>query len=204
MAYLTATGKKPRRSIGLELQGWDGLEKMFKVKNFEYVLGRRVGVENRKLAVLGEARLTKTIRAGKFTENSPVTIHLKNSSKPLVDHADLLGSVSGKVGSDPYYFDVGVKRVTPNTGLNLAHMLETGWTQKVTPAMRKWFYVQAMKSDGAIKPLRSSTTHIKVPSRPYMRKTFFMDKTFQKVVLRLHRNALHQTFLHFKRLGELE
>jgi hypothetical protein len=202
MAYITTSGKKPRQSVSLEFKGWEGFQRMMNHKDFEAILARKVEIENKKLAQLGAMRLTKTIRAGKFTENSPLTIFLKKSSKPLVDHGDLIGSVEGKVNSNVYIFDVGVKKVTPNGGHNLAHMLETGWAQKVTPTMRRWFAYQARQSDGRVKPLKSSTTHIKVPSRPYMRKTFFMDKTFQFVVKELHRNAVHQTYLYFKRWGE--
>jgi len=170
-----------KRSFDLQLQGYETMMGMLKKGDYNKVFRMKLRKKNKKLAILGATRLSQEIRDGNFVKNSPVTIFLKKSSKTLVNHADLLNSVSGKVGHNWYSFDVGTKRRTPS-GMNLAHMLETGFTIKVTPKMRGLFYHWARESGGQFKPLKSSTTVIRVKPRPYMKQAFFDDRTFQGTV----------------------
>lgn len=181
--------------IDLQLQGWDTFGELLKGPEFKRILRMKTKDANKRLAVLGVARLSQEIRGGKFEQNSPFTVFLKKSSKPLVDHGDLVGSVSF-THKNRTTFDVGVLRRTAS-GRNLAHMLETGWTQKVTPAMRRWFFAMAKESGGRIKGLKKSTTHIRVKPRPYMKQAFFDDKDFQLVIQRGWQEALDQAYTHF-------
>lgn len=186
----------PSGSFDLELQGYETFLQMLKKGDYNRVFRMKLRRTNKRLAMLGAARLSQEIRSGQHAPNSPLTAWLKKSSKPLVNHADLLGSVAGKVGSNWYSFYVGVKRTTPN-GKNLAHMLETGFTIKVTPKMRALFFHWARESGGRFKGLKASTTHIRVPPRPYMRQAFFDDKAFQTLLQEEWKNVIHATFKHF-------
>lgn len=188
--------RRPRGTMDLQLQGFEALRDMLVGSEFEMRLSINMRQTNKLLAALGSGRLTKEIQGGKFAANSPVTVFLKGSSKPLIDHADLFGSVSGKAVSDAYGFVVGVKRRTVG-GKNLAHMLETGFTVPVTPKMRKWFFAKARESGGRFKPLKASTTHLRTPPRPYMEQAFFLDKSFQLVVVTKWKEAVHKTFKYF-------
>jgi len=186
----------PSKSFDLDLQGYETFLQMLKKGDYNRIFRMKLRRINKRLAVMGVARLRQEINGGQFAPNSPLTVYLKKSSRPLVNHADLLNSVAGKVGSNLYSFTVGVKRRTPS-GKNLAHMLETGFTIKVTPKMRKLFWAWARESGGRFKGLKASTTHIRVPPRPFMKQAFFEDKAFQLVVQEHWKQAVHETFKHF-------
>jgi hypothetical protein len=190
-----------RIAMELQLKGWDTFQKMMGSPEFMRVLGQKIHATNKRMAQFGATVLSDHI-PGHPPPNSPVTIALKESAMPLVDHGTLRTNVSGKtIGS--WGFVVGTVRRTAS-GSNLAHMLETGWTQKVTPKMRKLFQYWAGKTDGKIKPLKASTTHIKVPPRPYMRVAFFDDKTYRNQLLTAWKDATHKTYLHFSMKGRGE
>jgi hypothetical protein len=197
--------RRPKGNIDLQLYGFETLQNMLTGSEFEMHLNINIRQANKILSTLGSTRLVKEIRDGKHAPNSPVTIYLKGSAKPLIDHGDLFGSVSGKLTSDSYGFVVGVKRRTVG-GNNLAHMLETGFTIKVTPKMRKFFFAKARESGGRFKALNASTTHLRVPSRSYMQQAFFDEKDFQLLVAQKWKNAVHKTFKFFadraKRTGK--
>ncbi len=193
----------PKKSFDIDLQGYETFLQMLKKGEYNKVFRMKLRRKNKVLAVHGASHLSKEIRNGQFERNSPVTEFLKKSSKPLVNHADLLGSVSSKVGSNWYSFYVGVKRRTPS-GKNLAHMLETGFTIKVTPKMRGLFWHWARESGGKVKALKLSTTHIRVKPRPYMRQAFFTDKSFQAVVQMGWKDVVHETFKYFAAKGKAE
>ncbi len=184
------------RRFDLQLQGFETFLQMMKQDGFRKVFRTKLRLTNKRLAQLGAARLSQEIRTGGFEPNSPLTAWLKKSTRPLLDHGDLAGSVAGRVGTSVYSFCVGVTRRTPS-GKNLAHMLETGFTIRVTPKMRKLFFYWAHKSGGKFKGLRQSTTAIRVKPRPYMRQAFFDDKAFQMKVQMDWRDAIHATFKHF-------
>lgn len=166
--------------VDMEFKGFDEFQALMKEQGFANEIRNAMRQKNRALALLGKAKLVNTMLSGQFAPNSPVTIALKKSSKPLVNHGDLVGNVGARSVSWQS-FHVGIKRVTPR-GQNLAHMLETGFTIRVTPAMRRWFFYQAKESGGKFKPLRESTTVLKVPARPYMRAAFFEDESFAQFV----------------------
>lgn len=195
--------KYPKGSFDLELQGYETFLQMLKGGEYNRIFRMGLRNANKKLAVLGAARLSQEVRSGQHAPNSPLTAWLKKSSKPLVDHGDLLSSVSSKVGSRWYSFYVGTKRRTPS-GKNLSHMLETGFTIKVTPKMRALFWHWAKESGGQFKGLKSSTTSIRVPPRPYMKQAFFNDKTFMGTVQLEWKNVIHNTFMHFSRKAKSE
>lgn len=185
-----------RQAFDLEFQGFRTFQQMLKGEEFALVFKRKLLNKNKRLVALGSAKLANTIRSGRFHPNSAVTNWVKKSRVPLLDHGDLVGSVSGSVNSAEMSFSVGTNRRTPS-GKNLAHMLETGFTIKVTPKMRKLFFAWSRESGGKIKPLKKSTTAIRVRPRPFMRMAFFDDKEFQSTVQTEWLNAIHETFKHF-------
>lgn len=188
--------RRPRGRMDLELYGFETFQHMMKGSPFEMRLIINMRKKNKILSSLGAARLMKEISTGRFKENSPVTVFLKGSARPLIDHGDLFGSVSGELTSDLYGFVVGVTRRTIG-GKNLAHMLETGFTIAVTSKMRRFFWAQSRRSGGKIKALKASTTHLKVPPRSYMEQAFFHDKDFSLLVTKQWKSAIRETFKYF-------
>jgi hypothetical protein len=189
-----------QKTMDLELIGWDNFRSMMGSPDFRRMFERKIKTANKMLAQIGAARLSQEIKSGRFKANSTFTTMLKGSSRPLIDHGDLFGSVKGTMGPSPYQFLVGVKRIT-NSGYNLAHMLETGFTIKVTEKMRRWFWAQAKEHSG-LKGLKSSTTHIYVPPRPYMDRAFLEYQGFPRIVLSRWKGALDATFRHFVRKAD--
>lgn len=49
---------------------------------------------HRRIGEIGVAMVRNAIRADEYAPNSPITIILKGSSKPLVDHGDLIQSIT--------------------------------------------------------------------------------------------------------------
>ena len=116
--------------------------------------------------------------------NAPLTIAVKGSSKPGVDKGELFKAITYKVLS-PYTAEVGVLK--GDKTVNIAIAFHEGATIPVTPAMRGLFAALASASQGKAtnlgpraqelfgrykgwKGLRASTTHIKIPGRPFIRK----------------------------------
>jgi len=189
--------------MALELKGFDTFHKMMKGGEFESVFNQFMRRKNRTLRELGKSRLQKEINSGNFAQNAAATIAIKGSTKPLIDSGTLRSQV-GATGADyGLAFIVGVRRQT-GTGKNLAHMLETGWSQDVTPKMRKWFATQAAKSKGRFKPLSKGTTKIFVPPRPFMDRAFFEDRGFADMVVMEWKGVMHQTFMAFVNKGRAE
>ena len=58
----------------------------------------------------GASQVKKNIINGNFTPLHPVTIARKHSSKPLVDHGDLVGSITYQVLDDNNSVFIGVKK----------------------------------------------------------------------------------------------
>lgn len=81
----------------------------------------------------GASQVKKGIINGNFTPLHPVTIARKHSSKPLVDHGDLVGSITYQVFDETKRVFIGVKK---GKEANIAAVHEFGCTISVTPKMR--------------------------------------------------------------------
>ena len=93
------------------------------------------------------------------------SIRMKGSSKPLIDHGDLIASVhSVFVEADAVF--VGVNRKNA-AGVDIAalHEREKGTRIKVTPKMRAWLAVHGLR-------LKKSTTELFIPGRPYVKPAY--------------------------------
>jgi hypothetical protein len=136
-----------------------------------------------------EAAVRKVIQSGKLKANAPLTIAIKGSSKPLVDHGGLFQAVTSHVVDDFTVF-VGVLRSSP--AHRLVEMLHEGVVISVTPAMRGMFFMLWRASIGEIdpnrltgraaelwarmprdwKPLATDTKKIVIPPRRFIKAGF--------------------------------
>lgn len=138
----------------------------------------------------------RAIREGSFHGNAELTRVLKNSSLPLVDHGDLLGSVNFSHKGD-WIVDIGVKREagqkqiggrgsggkvnTKGSGSNVALIVHEGATIDVTDQMRAYFKFLAHHTKGRVKPLSPQTTQITIRPRPYFRDTVYSPQATQMI-----------------------
>lgn len=89
--------------------------------------------------------------------NSPLTIMVKKSSRPLVDRGDLRQSISGEteVSGDVVRGSVGVLRSARGKGgkslVNVAKALHNGFRIKVTPRVRAAIFAEMRKRAGGKK-----------------------------------------------------
>ena len=131
----------------------------------------------------GASQVKKGIINGKFTPLHPVTIARKHSSKPLVDHGDLVGSITYQVMDDDNSVFIGVKR---GKEANIAAVHEFGCTIGVTPKMRAYLHHIGIH-------LKSSTHYIYIPARPYLRPVL-QSQEFLNEVKNIYMNALQEAF----------
>lgn len=91
----------------------------------------------------------------------PFTVMRKKSRKALIDHGDLLASITMKLENNMLF--VGVLRQAKNDQgeslANLAEIHEFGVEIPVTPKMRKYLHAAGLH-------LKATTTVIKIPARP--------------------------------------
>ena len=123
--------------------------------------------------------------AGKtFKPLSALTISRKGSSKPLIDKGDLVGSVTYQVLNDADSVFIGVKK---GKEVNIAAIHEFGCTIAVTPKMRAYLHHQGVH-------LKTETTHIHIPARPFLRP-ILLSSDFQNKVREIYVNALREAFM---------
>ena len=112
--------------------------------------------------------------------NSPLTILIKGSSRPLVDHSDLRSSVNvrTKISTEGVFGGVGVLRMkrgkNGKTLWNIAVALHEGYTVKVTPKVRAAVFAEMRKRRGKKVRLESSqgARTWKVRGRPFIKDPF--------------------------------
>lgn len=109
-----------------------------------------------------------------YAANAPLTVALKRSSTPLVNHGDLVGSLTYQV-RDLKTLRVGVNsRRVGRSRRFLAEILHNGATITVTPRMRQAFFavMQSRREDGkglpaGVKGMRGPG-FIVIPPRPFI------------------------------------
>jgi hypothetical protein len=114
--------------------------------------------------------------------NSPLTILVKNSSRPLVDHGDLRQSINWrtKVLKQFIHGGVGVLRTKTNKDgkklWNIATSLHEGFLVKVTPEVRAAVFAEMHKRRGKKVRFESNSSVgkkiWKVKGRPFIREPF--------------------------------
>lgn len=176
---------------------------------------RRAAVLNGALAVRA---VRKSIREGAYTPNAELTIALKGSSKPLVDSGHgIFQAVTSEVQDDWTVF-VGILRADEHYDIAVA--LHDGCTIPVSDKMRGMFLVLWQASIGARspseltgraaelwarqpkdwKPLKSSTTAIIIPARPFLAAAF-SDSTLKAAVKKNWQQALQKTMRDLAKKG---
>ena len=92
----------------------------------------------------------------------------KQAFKPLIDHGDLLGSITHALSSDELSGRVGVNRFAETTStkdlVNIAKILHDGAVIQVTPRMRAYFFARW--------GIRKSNAPIIIPPRPFLIPVF--------------------------------
>lgn len=168
-----------RQVVGLDLSGFDKLKKKLDGK-FDKRFRKNVKIAQKRNGLIGAGAIKEAIHAGDvFAPNSPVTIGIKGSSRPLFGEAagsGLVASITHIVPKWDLAF-IGVIRsrsVTSKDGrkydlLNVAFIMHEGASVKVTQKMRNFFAVMSREEPGKWFPLNPSTKVISIPGRPFLR-----------------------------------
>ena len=158
----------------LELKNFKELEKLLSPSLFKILLHRNVGKATKKVGLLAEAEIKRLINSGFFQNNSPVTIAMKGSSRPLVDTGLLSQSINAKQLAWNSVV-IGVlkrKKIKGKSGkskdlLNVAKILHEGVSIRVTKKMRVLFQ-RLSRENPNVKPIKASTKVIVIPRRPFL------------------------------------
>jgi hypothetical protein len=171
-------------------RGWDRFRGAIEPRRFEAVVKRNMERATELNAHLAQAAVRRAIRNGTYAPNASLTIAIKGSSKPLVDHGSGLFQAVTTQKVDATSIFVGVLR--SDEQYNIALAIHDGATIGVTPAMRGLFFVLWQASEGAIapselsgraaelwermpgdwRPLKPSTSAIIIPARPFLVEAF--------------------------------
>ena len=135
----------------------------------------------------GASQVKKGIVSGSpggqtFAPNSPLTIARKGSSKPLINHGDLVGSITYQIIDSENVF-IGVKK---GKEVNIAAVHEYGCTIRVTPKMRAYLHYQGVH-------LKPSTQMIYIPARPFLRPVL-NSSDFKAKVAEVYIQAIERMF----------
>lgn len=198
----------PARVITFGYKEWAGATN---ARRFSTVLRKHMGRATELNGLVGAREQRRTIASGKLAANAALTVFIKGSAKPLVDFADLYGSITYEVINEFTVF-VGVLRADEE-GFNIAMALHEGTQAKVTPAMRGMFLYLWKASTGVIPasqlygraaelwarkpggwlPLDPSTEVITTPRRPWVEITF-QDGAFKAKIQQNWEQALDAVF----------
>ena len=179
---------------------------------FRRVLSKHMARATELNGLIGARVQREVIQSSRgMAANAALTVFIKGSSKPLVNHADLFGSITYEVVNEFTVF-VGVLRQDED-GFNIALALHEGFQVRVTPAMRGMFLylwkvgkgeVPASKLTGRAAelwaarpgnwlPLSEDTEVITTPGRPWA-TIAFSDRGFKSKVAENWNMALEATF----------
>ncbi|MDR1514919.1 MAG: hypothetical protein LBS45_04425 [Synergistaceae bacterium] len=114
----------------------------------------------------------------------------KGSSKPLIDHGDLVGSITyEEIGLNAVW--VGVKKGSRSSSggdiVDIAWVHEFGASIEVTPKMRAYLHHEGLH-------LKPSTEYIHIPERSFLRATL-NDGEFREGIAQQYLEALKRLFL---------
>lgn len=169
----------------LKLHNFKAFAAALEPANFKRMLEKHVGKGTLKAALVAERELRKHVRAKVPPKNAALTIFIKKSRKPLIDHGDLFQAMTSHQVSWDRAF-VGVLQTSSQ--YNIAKTLLEGRSVRVTELMRNMFFLLWRASVGSLdparltgraadlwarqprgwKPLRDSTTIIVIPPRPFL------------------------------------
>lgn len=193
----------PQFSADLKLEGFEELSKGLNPTRFMAALRSTMRKHNKKSALLLKARLVKELTNSKrrgYAANAYATTVFKSGkrkrSSPLLDTGVLRSNCGFKMDG-PFGFVVGTTRKS-RKGVDLAAVLHEGARIAVTEKMRRVWFAMAIETGGRVKPLKTSTTHIIIPPRPFLKNALIEDKSVGLLVV----NGWKQAALEaHKRLG---
>lgn len=185
----------------LEIEGAEQTQKQFDAmkEKIPKALKRSVLQISHALAGLIVGGIQKQSPGGKkFAALAPSTIALKGSSKALINHGDLIGSVQVHPVQGGRGAFVGVHKKAKENGksmANVAEIMEFGAKPHpiiVTPKMRAFFFAMSKKHPGEFSPIspkKMVIVHPGIKPRPFMVPSFTVWKQtasdqFQKILAR--------------------
>lgn len=201
--------------IKVELTGGQKFAKMLMPETFKRHMKNHIPRATGQNAAFAAKKMRQLIQAANFKPNAALTIMIKGSSKPLVDHGDLFGAITHKK-IDDYTGWVGLERNNP--AAKLAELLHDGGVIPVTPAMRGMFFFLWKASNGDMSPskltgraaelfarqptgwypLSENTTAIVIPGRPFVKQTI-EDEALKEQMTKNWTRAVQFIFRDMKR-----
>ena len=159
--------------------GWDELAHLVDPKRVKHAMQSHFSVALRRVGLLFERRAAEIITREKpFKANAALTIALKGSTTPLVDHGDLVGSLTSH-RINWMRLRMGVRSKRLKGGRYLAEVLHNGATIQVTDAMRRAVFGALRRKLGprfdafAAKMLGAPAKSVWIiPPRPFLATTF--------------------------------
>jgi hypothetical protein len=147
---------------------------------------KAIDIARNRIGIVGASMVKKGIRDGapggkEFAPLSPFTIWMRSnfSTKPLIDHGDLLGSITHELSGNSGVW-IGARRgVRTKDGqdvVDIEDVHEYGRTIKVTDKMRRGFAARWKSIDGEGWGIRKETKYIVIPERSFLRATFDRDE----------------------------
>lgn len=190
-------------SADLKLEGFEELSRGLNPARFQAALRVSMRKHNKKTGLLLKSKLAREITQTKnksYAANAYATTVFKSRkrrrSSPLLDTGVMRSNCGFKMDG-PFSFIVGTTRRS-RSGVDLAAVLHEGARISVTERMRKVWIAMAAETGGRVKPLKSSTTHIVIPARPFLKRALIEDKAVGLLVV----NAWKQAALEaHKKLG---
>lgn len=149
----------------------------------------------KRVGVYATSEVKKGIRSGSpggnaFTPNTKFTVNQKGSSKPLIHHGDLIGSITHEEPDDKTVW-VGVRKGAKGKNgsdmIDIAHVHEFGKTIAVTPKMRVFLHHKGLH-------LNPKTSHIRIPERSFLRATLNAE-SFKDGIVNIYIEKLRKHFL---------
>lgn len=181
-------------------------------KRFAAVLEKHMARATELNGLVAAKEQRKVIQASDgIAKNAALTVFIKGSEKPLVDHADLFGGITHEV-INPFAVFAGVLR-KDEEGFNIAVALHEGFQTRVTAQMRGMFLYLWKVSEGQSPvtsltgraaelwqrrpggwlPLSEETTVISTTGRPWV-TIAFSNLEFKAIVANNWNLALEATF----------
>jgi hypothetical protein len=148
----------PSSKVGVELIGdWKGFVQGLDSEAFTRRLQGELRKANELIGKRFQRQARALIRGGAYAPNSPMTIILKGSSKPLLDRGDLFQAITYEVESS-YVVQVGVikARLKGPDALDIAWILHEGATINVEqhPKVRRKLWAMLRERMAGLAKMR--------------------------------------------------
>lgn len=153
---------------GLVLIGdWKKFESRLDARARARVL-RASDMGTRRAALYLTGQVRKEIQSGSFKPDSPMTIALKGSTKPLIDKGRLYQSITNQRVRRAVYF-IGINM--QNQAYNIGKVLHDGVTIKVTARMRRMFTLLWYVTKRAVERTAKRPGGAQKPASPGSRRS---------------------------------